>query len=532
MDLMAIYLSPVVGVGPRLRAETIDKRLAQLPLIPVLLLLAQINFRADVVDSVQDRIAFAQYLLPSAIARRAIELMRSDAQYHVVGSQVVTRFAFRALVNCDARSGGAVPTNLPQRLGELLLSYAGIVEEESDATEEISLEIVRLELWYRLRDYDRWYEVAHRIIFEILPSLRGHADWIDSRQILEDAAGMTLDLFWALTTTFGVAVANDRNSFRFPKYTDTDHVDNADIDRWDRFWSTSLDEARMAAQADLANGLWLFNTFYNKPLLDLGNGTSIVIRPWFLANKATPTGFYATVEQLMGNDREMTGKWGRLFGQAVDKLGRTLIAEHCPGVQLLADETAIRSAWGDGMACDSVILGDDWLAIDFVHRRISRETGTTGDLTYLAKDLQIGVVDKLIQIDATLARGVETSGAPQGKMYPLVVIGSQFPINGLVLNEIDRMLDVKQPKVIGVDRVKCAPPLVVDVGEFWMLLEVAQNKGVTPASLIEDWLSSPLGLVSFRNWLVTNGPGQPPVPTGTRRRYANHAALHLFGREA
>ena len=284
---------------------------------------------------------------------------------------------------------------------------------------------------------------------------------------------MSLELFWALTTSYGIAVANDPDSFRFPKYTDTAHVSNEEVDRWDAFWSTSIPKAKRAALADLAAGQWSFNTFYNRPLLELTKESSIVVRPWFLANKATPAGFYSTIENLLGSDRDRTGKWGRLFGQAIDQFGRILIREHCSGVDLLADETEIRASWGEGAACDAVLLGDDWLAVDFVHRRISRETGTTGDFTSLARDIRIGVVDKLKQIDATLYRGVSTVGIPPGKMYPLVVIGAPFPVNGPVLNEIDRLHDATGPKVVGVDRIHCAPPAIMDIGEFWMLLELA-----------------------------------------------------------
>ena len=58
MDFMAIYLTPEVGVGSRMSVETIDRRLAGLPLVPVLNLLSQINYRADALDSVTERIAF------------------------------------------------------------------------------------------------------------------------------------------------------------------------------------------------------------------------------------------------------------------------------------------------------------------------------------------------------------------------------------------------------------------------------------------------------------------------------------------
>jgi hypothetical protein len=92
------------------------------------------------------------------------------------------------------------------------------------------------------------------------------------------------------------------------------------------------------------------------------------------------------------------------------------------------------------------------------------------------------------------------------------------------------MLDATGPAVIGVDRDACAAPTIMDIGEFWMLLEVAESQTVSPTSLMRDWLSSSLGIVSFRNWLVTDGPGQPSVP-GEHRRYARHARLHLFGQE-
>ena len=182
---MAIYLSPGMGIGQRMRIETVDLELSKLPLVPVLVLLAQINFRADATDRLEARIQFARTLLPPVLAERAVAAMRADPRFHVTSSQVVTRLAFRALVHCDDRPEAIAPIDLTHQIGSLLLSYAGIVETTSDSADvkDLSLEIVRLELWYRLRDYDRWYEVAHRVIFEVLPMLRDHADWLDTRQI-------------------------------------------------------------------------------------------------------------------------------------------------------------------------------------------------------------------------------------------------------------------------------------------------------------------------------------------------------------
>jgi hypothetical protein len=67
----------------------------------------------------------------------------------------------------------------------------------------------------------------------------------------------------------------------------------------------------------------------------------------------------------------------------------------------------------------------------------------------------------------------------------------------------------------------------MDLGEFWLLLEAAGAQKVHPAELLEHWISSPLAMTSFRNWLVTAGPGRAPQVAG--RRYRVHALSELFG---
>lgn len=52
VDLMGVYLTPQMGIGQRLRLDTIQRELARMPLIPTLDMLAQIAFRAD--DSISD----------------------------------------------------------------------------------------------------------------------------------------------------------------------------------------------------------------------------------------------------------------------------------------------------------------------------------------------------------------------------------------------------------------------------------------------------------------------------------------------
>lgn len=538
MDLIAVYLTPDIGVGQKLNIETIRKRLTDMPLIPVLNALAQIAFRADKAADDQSLVDLANALLRPVYAKKAVALINSNgrARHFVVSSQVITGLAINALVYCQELEyeGENDVQELVYDLGDLLLAL-GATTNHTLSPDTVIMELVRLDLWARVFDHDRWYELAQRMIFEVLPALQKSADWIDTAEMIKDATGIELGLFWALTNAMAVHTDNAADGHRFPHYLDNGHVDNAIMDRWGQFWTIELNEARELAKEDIKDThLWSFSAFYEYPLLHLQGDSTFVIRPWFLAMKATPIGFFSAVERVIRqtakdeDDRKHTFlKWSRLFGEATELMGRTLINEHAAGLPRI-DEDDIKTKWtGKGKVCDLVFTGDDWVALDFVYRRIKKETATTGDINDLATDLERGVLEKLSQIDNTLVRGLATEGEPKGSIYPLVVVGAPFSVNGLLLNEVDKRATANGLKVIGENK-KCKPPLIVDMAEFWLLLETAEHNKLTPAQLIEMWLQSPLRVSGFRNWLITNGPKQAPVKGD--RRYKQHALKYLFGR--
>lgn len=528
LDLVGVYLTPQMGVGQRLRLDTIQRRLSALPLVPTLDLLAQIVFRADdVVSTPDERIEFAQQVLPPAHATRAARILRAQPETTVLSSQALTALALHALVQCRGPEPGPPPDRLARMLGELALAMAGLLESEPSDS-DVLLEIVRAELWFRLQDLDRWYEVCHRLVLEVLPTLNGHPDWIDHRALVETATGLTLERFLALTSAMGILVRT-KGYHVFPHYFEGDRVSREEVDRWTSLFTVPLLQARTAAEHDIEDTrYWSFTAFFDRPLVDIGGGRRLLVRPWFLALKGTPTGYYNFVELLLREQGGDTLRWSRAFGRAVEALGRRIADEHLGDRPSLADEDAVRERWGPGKACDLVVLGDRWVAIDFVHRRVSKQTATTGGIDALAKDLRFGVLDKLTQIDGTLTRGFTVDGPPPGGAYPLVVTGAPFPVNGLVMGEIDRRIEDQGQTTIRVHPA-CRWPTVMDLGEYWMLLETVEAEDVHPGELLEAWMASPLAPTSFRNWLVTAGPGQPALRSA--RRYWAHARADLFGRD-
>ena len=540
IDLSVIYLTSAEGIAPRLTNEEINQRLRRLPLVQTLYVLAQLAYRAETITMFDDKgkIAFVNDVFRPSVAKRARRKLRIDRRYHVMSSQIVCALALRAVLYCDR--------NLPDRdgkwitrdIGDLVLALGGILNETPIEYDDMILELTRLDLWSRVNEYDWWYETAHRIIFDFLPLLNSDTDWIDSRLLLESSTGIKHDLYWGITTAMAIHSHTDPNAFLFPHYIDKAQVPNGIIDKWMAFWTREMDDAGTFAQQDIDDErMWSFSAFYDKPILNIGNGKGLVIRPWFMASKATPLGYYNAVEQLLAGkiNEPQRIKWSHLFGKAVELMGRTLLDEYVPLLNRLHDEDAIRKAWWMGVknlpkTCDTVILGQEWIAIDFVFRRVNKNAATTGDINDLAKDLNSGVVEKLEQIDSTIALGVAKEGMPKGGVYPLVVVGAPFPCHAAALNWIDKETDKRGLKFIG-KHPQCKKPMIMELYEYWLWLELANEMSVHPATLLAAWMQSPLDRTNFRNWASTMKLKTKPAQA-SRRHYATHSLRQLFPKSA
>lgn len=531
MDLIGVYLMPQIGVGQSLNINTIQKRLKSLPLSRTLAVLAQIAYRADKSVSREDRIELANALLRPVYANKAIQMINSNSRerYFVVASQIVVGLGLHALVHCTDEDTGIEDQELIYEIGDLLLALAGTLDGKVTGRDGVLMDLVRMDIWYKVHDVDRWYELAHSLIFDILPTLDKEKDWIDYRKLIENATGMTLEVFWALTNSMAVYTDSDpKNGYIFPPNVQSEHISKETVNNWTSFWAIDITDAKKKAEDDINdNGLWSFSAFYDRPLTKLDDGRFLSIRPWFITTKSTPTGFFNVVDRLnreSGGDYQM---WARLFGKATEMLGRKLINDHILGVRQV-NEDDMEGLWGKGKVCDCVLIDNDWIALDFVYRRVSKPTTTTGSITDLATDLQRGVFEKLEQIDDTLTRALKVEAEPTGNMFPLVVVGAPFPVNGLLLAEVDKWVLSERRGTIGTNS-KCREPLIIDLEEFWALLEAAEHNNLAPAELLRRWSDSPLKVSNFRNWLVTSDLA--PVPLNGKRRYHKHAIKHLFGHD-
>lgn len=530
LDLLGVYITANLGVGEKCSLDKIQTTLTDLPLVPTLNVMAQVAYLLDKAEVREDEIVLAKQIFGPETFKKVIHLLESNSKYHIMSSHVVVSLALNALIYCRKDDEDAV-IDLPV-IGELLLSLGGVMEDSSKnmSLDDSLVDLVRTELWFQRNDFDRWYEMAYRIIFEVMPDLKKDSkNWIDAAELVRQATHIDLETFWAITLAAGLSVDNDRSGFWFPQYSADGFLDKNIFDLWCDFWSLGIDEARDAALKDVKNQRFRsFSTFYDSPLIRTMPKRSLAVRPWFMANKATVIGHYNLIEHILIAQNGDTLRWSRLFGEAIEELGRRLIDEHIPFLNRI-DENQIRLRWGKekGGTCDTVILGDKWLAIDFVFRRITKGTATTGNIDDLAKDLQAGISKKLLQIDATIERGIKVEGGPSGGIYSLVVIGAPYPVNAAVLNRVDRALEGRTV-VIGRDKISRAP-VMMTIYEFGLFLEIASWQSKHPTDIIHAWITSEMRTSSFHNWVTTYGPGMPPQTR--KRRYHEHAETYLFGQE-
>jgi len=515
-DLMGVYLTLSQDFGASISIDEIRDHLRKNGVSDLLWLLAQIAHKADLSvpgrrrEETQREMAIN--LLPVRLVHRALDLVTKGPR-SVTSTQLVLLLALHAL---DVGSIDVAPLNdissLVRGLGLCLLGLADSLPTTGGRTEDLTLELTRNEMFYRLQSgiLERWDE-SYQILFDVAPSMEDHPDFFDLDECVNSAFGMRLHDFWCITVAMGIYSAGLESPVKFPLTGSDLKVDEHQLGLWEEAWTIDLEEAREAAARDLAAGTgWAFTAFFERPILRVDDETRFTPRSHFLVEKASPMGMFWLIDRARKiNGIEDHQGWSRFFGKAIEERGQRIIAEHVGDPSRALDEEAIRNSWppkSGQPTCDLlVIYPDAWLACDFVHRSPTRATLATGDYSDLIDDVQKAVVKKVMQIDGTLDR-ILASGqlrAPK-RILPVVVTGAAFPANPLVTKTIDALLEAKDTKVIR-RLATCRRPIVIDIDELRWLTEAASSTAIIIPDLLDEWLTSPLGHSSLRNWLATDG---------------------------
>ena len=505
IDLTSYYFTARTGIGQCMRLPTIDARLARFNLSTVLDELALVMPIVEEAPKGPAAIRLANHLLPASVASRAVGRLRNEPMAAVTSSQVLSNLALRALAACPLEAGRRSPSeSIRKELGLLAMALGDHLGRPMPGRDSLALEVVRLSLFYGTNDILTWLDLSHALFFDILPQLSGDVDFVDVDRVARDAYGLTLKRLWALTAIQGMVAVGGRPGTSFPQAVEGWSVDSEELGRWMAVMARNLGDAVPLAKADLARGSgWSFEAFLHRPLMQLGPDRAVALRPAWVANRATLHGMFWMIRDPFVNGGGDHVQWSRLFGRAVETLGHSLLARAVDGVNYIT-ESEIK-AWGARRQCDAIVPGQSLIAVDFVYRQFTRATTSDGDFNALASDLEVAAVDKLLQIDASVDCGLEAGAIAPDEVFPVVVIGGPFPVNPMLHEDVMRRLEEAELKFIARDN-RCMPFALLDLANFYLLVRLHEDLGISAVDLLRDWLTSPMGRVSFRDWATTDGP--------------------------
>lgn len=499
--------------GQTMSIRSISKRLSKLPLLPVLSALAAVvdqadrsmgdtNLRADLAKS---------YLRPDSSLQKALIRIRQD-QAAALSSQPALTLSMMALQWCPEQ-GVEVPRDLRFKIGDLILAVGDHLSSGRGKNfEDMILEVVRASIFYRVEGLLDSYSTAYQIFFEVIPDMTDDHEFIDPATLLERSLGLTQSQVWVISAAFGIHAASPGTTTSLPR--GIQGISDDVLDLWYTAFSQTTDTARSACKEDLSDSShWLFSCYYARPVIQVSTTERIIPRAQFLAHKATTIGMYQTIWDLLRpNGMEAANKWSRFFGRAVEEHGRRTLKQSIPqGASVRCPEKE-RDQADREKACDVLVASNgDLLALDFVHRVLTKATQTTGTIDDLDGDIEKAVIKKLRQIDATLSGEINDSQT-RSRFLAVVVISGHLPLNPMLQDHIEILIGEQDFQVLGRDH-RCRPVGVIDLDELAMLQSSISDEGATMFDLLDEWLTSEWRGHNFRTWLVKQPTSRVQVAT-------------------
>lgn len=516
MDHIGIYLTAGLGVGQRLNLSTIDDRLRRLPLKQSLVMLSELSFKVDRVSvpplDTAAQIEIASHVFPPQFMAAATPLLlQARPRVFAVSPQVCLLLGIRLLAVNEDDSGEIDPDRLGRQLGALCLALGDHVDAGPLTAESTILEILRLGVFYGKSGHPGWLSLAGRLFFDVLPTLAEDPAWVDPLNRFEIGTGLSLERFWAITSLQALAATHSDEFFQFPTNILERPIPDADLDAWRKLLLVSLPDAMSAARVDVAKPLaWSMSSVWKRPIIDLGEGRGPVLRGSLLQVQAEPSQMFWHVRDAIVAQGVPHQTWSTLYGKAVEVLGLHLLREHVDPAKIL-DETAMIESWqipAGSKRADAAIVTDDGdlVVIDFVSRQFTQETTATGDFNALAKDLRLGVVEKIEQIDVTLRHAV-AAGSGTKRIFPVVVISGPFPMFPPLDGVVDEALAGSSLEVVGRHPL-CRSWMVLDLLSYLNLLRIAVARNICVPDLLDQWQQSTLARSEFREWALIDGPAK------------------------
>jgi hypothetical protein len=277
-----------------------------------------------------------------------------------------------------------------------------------------------------------------------------------------------------------------------------------------------------ATPADLADALrecpqpWQMQPIQGRPLLRLDDDV-VVLDERYLVERVT-RGLYWLV-----HDREKSAhgeksrlQWTQVWGEMIETRAEDELRQLSPrligGGRAFFTEEELRAAFPGTKNCDAGIdFGGDVVLAEIVSGTVKVPTRELADVSSFRQDAEkivIGKARQLYETAANLRRRPQPDGSPLSvppvRIFPVVVVGGQFPVNPLTVRYINEQLAAEGHLSDGT----LQPLTVLDLEELEGCHALWQRRSQPLPQILDAWRNSPYRDAAFRNYLSYEIGGQ------------------------
>ena len=261
---------------------------------------------------------------------------------------------------------------------------------------------------------------------------------------------------------------------------------------------------------------WQMRPLQARPLLRLGDEV-LVLDERYLVERVT-RGLYWLVHdhEKAVHGEHARGSWTQVWSEMVETRVEDQLRQMAPslfgGGRAFFTEEDLQAAFPRTKNCDAgVDFGGDVVLAEVVSGTVKVQTRELADVGSFVEDAERIVLGKARQLYATAAcllRRPQPQSSPvkvpPSRIFPIVVISGQFPVNPLTIRYINEQLTVEGHRPDGTVQ----PLTVLDLEELEGCQALLQRKGRTLPQLLDAWRHSTYRDAAFRNYLAHEIDGQ------------------------
>jgi hypothetical protein len=384
-------------------------------------------------------------------------------------------------------------------------------------SEPLAMEMIANNLFYDRDDNGDLLARYRMLWLDYGPRLKRFTPRQPPAGMLREAAGIGLDemitlafAYWACLQARGHGDPIRARAMVSPDMTiSREHVETF-LGLFASMPASLADELRQYPQP------WQMMPVQARPLLRLGDDV-VVLDERYLVERVTRGLFWLVHDYEKEHYGERArGNWTQVWSEMVETRVEDQLRQMAPslvgGGRAFFTEEDLQAAFPGKKNCDAGIdYGSDVVLAEVVSgtvKVLTRELADVSSFTADAERIVLGKARQLYETAANLQSRPQPDASPvsgpPGRIFPVVVISGQFPVNPLTIRYINEQLTAEGHRPDGT----LQPLAVLDFEELEGCHALSERRGQTLPQLLDAWRASPYRDAAFRNYLAHEIGGQ------------------------